>query len=330
MGVPWTQIHRIAAAEAIRSHRDLGFDTLRPIDPFSALYRSGVIVMRQPLERLSGAYLPANAADGTTPGVLINVAHPLSRQRYTAAHELWHHRRDSDAVFDIDTEWLARGSRKASDRERLADAFASWFLMPKSLINVSLSRLGISPRTLDEPSAYSLSLELGTSYAATVSQLRNLGIISPNQANRMQHRTPQSIKQSLGEMDAAADSWRDIRVVNPTVQLDSIVMMEGDVLVLEMPEIPSSGYLWRLVDKLELVNLVRDEYRPRRPGVLGGSGVHRFVFAVLAPGYHRIQLALGRPWELEKVQELRELAIVAQSRPTPGVVNPLSLVEAAA
>jgi Zn-dependent peptidase ImmA (M78 family)/predicted secreted protein len=286
--------------------------------------------MRQPLDRLAGAYLPGSSTRGDQAGVLINVAHPPSRQRYTAAHELWHHRRDRAIIFDADTDWLARGEDGDSDRERLAEAFASWFLMPKRLVESMMAMLGLNVRLLDAQSVYTLSLELGTSYTATVRQLHGLKLISAALRDRLLTTTPQSIKQALGDADVAADSWRDIRLIGPMDRTSSVLALEGDVLVFELPEIPSSGYLWQPADVPDTVTLVRDEYRPLSPDAIGGNGIRRFVFSVQSRGHERIRIELGRPWQQGKTAEARDVDLIAQSKPAPGVVDPYVLVEAAA
>lgn len=330
MPQPWTAIHRVAAAESIRAHRELGIDTSRPIDPFLALQRSGVLVMRQPLDHLAGAYLPATSTGGGHPGVLVNVAHSPSRQRYTAAHELWHHRRDRDIVLDADTEWLARGEDGESDRERLAEAFASWFLMPKRLVESTLVMLGVTPSSLEERSVYALALEMGTSYTATVRRLHGLRLITAGLRDQLLRTTPQSIKRSLGDADVAVDPWRDVRLIGPRVRARAVGAVEGDVVVLELPEVPSSGYLWYPTTLPDIVFLIRDEYRPVSAEALGGNGVHRFVFSVLGSGDRRIRFELGRPWQAGKAVEVRDVDVVAEPKPAPGVVDPSVLVGAAA
>lgn len=330
MAQSWQAIQRVAAAEAMRAHRELDIDTTRPIDPFAALERSGVLVMRQRMERLAGAYLPPNPADGSAPGVLINSDHSLSRQRYTAAHELWHHRRDRDLIFDTETEWLARGDDGKPDRERLAEAFASLFLMPKRLVDETLALLNLTPGGIDERGVYALSLELGTSYTATVRHLAGLRLVAPALRDRLLKATPQAIKQSLGAIDAAADAWRDIRMVGPRPRARAIQAREGDVLVVEVPEIPSSGYLWQATDVPGILNLVRDEYRPSVPDALGSEGVHRFVFRVLGAGHQPLRMELGRPWQPGRTVEIRDVEVVAERPPSPGIVQPSLLVGAAA
>ncbi len=146
MPMPWSQVHTIAATEAGRAHRELGINLEQVVDPIAALHASGLPVLRRRLDRLAGAYLTGDIVDGSA-GVLINVAHPLTKQRFTAAHELCHHRRDRHIALDEDTEWLSRGENGASDRERIAEAFASWFLMPKPLVMRKLRALAGCGRT---------------------------------------------------------------------------------------------------------------------------------------------------------------------------------------
>lgn len=161
MPLPWQKVHLTAMREALRAHQELGTDLSRQIDPFVALEASGVLPMRDRLDSLAGIYLPGDVAEGTFPGALINVSHPLSKQRYTAAHELSHHRRDRRLIMDRETEWLDRTSGDvAPDHERIAEAFAAWFLMPRSLVEHFLTFLNYSLENLTSAQAYGLSLEL--------------------------------------------------------------------------------------------------------------------------------------------------------------------------
>ncbi len=86
MAFSWRQVHLIAARETERVFREHGIDRTRRVDPFSALEAEGVVVFRRPLKRVAGLYLPGSVVDGGKAGVLVNVSHPLSKQRFTAAH----------------------------------------------------------------------------------------------------------------------------------------------------------------------------------------------------------------------------------------------------
>lgn len=329
MPLPWDRVHLIAAREAARAFLQLGVDTTRRVDPFAALEAEGVLALRRPLDRVAGMYLPG---DGGRPGALINVLHPPSKQRFTAAHELAHHRRDRLAVLDQETEWIARGVGPESDRERIAEAFAAWFLMPRRLVEATLSRLGLQTNRLDAEGAYALSLELGTSYAATVRHLADMRLLSSQQRDRLLRTAPQAIKRALGALDAVADAWRDVWLVRPAQPDRELGVREGDALWVELPEAPSSGYRWQPAAVPEGLSLVRDEYRaPSEAPALGGRGTHRFLFRVDAAGERQMRLEMRRPWQREAVPaEEHRVRIAAEPKPTAGVVSPRLLIGAGA
>ena len=332
MVLSWPQVHRVAAREAARAHLELGIDTSRRVDPFVALEAEGVLVMRRPLHGVAGLYLPGNRVEGTRPGVLINVSHPVSKQRFTAAHELAHHRRDRDLILDEETDWIARGVAPELDRERIAESFASFFLMPRRLIEATLKSLGVRPNDLDAESAYALSLEFGTSYAATIQHLSAANMISLPQRRALLKVRPAEIKRALGGVDAMADSWRDIWRVRPPQPERLIGVHEGDAVWVELPEAPSSGYLWQPTSIPEGLSLVRDEYRgPGDDSVLGGSGFHRFLFRVETGGRRSVRMEMRRPWQrgVTAASE-RTVEFIAEPKPRPGIVQPRLLVEAGA
>ncbi len=332
MPLPWAQVHRIAATEAARVFQALAIDTTQQIDPFAALAAEGVVVMRRPLDRVAGLYVPGDARRGNPPGVLINSGHPLTKQRYTAAHELGHHRRDHEVVLDEDTEWFGRGVEPALDRERIAEAFAAWFLMPRQLMQTKIQAVGLSPRLLNAEGAYTLALELGTSYAATVHHLTDTRLIPASRREELLNVAPQEIKRTLGAFDALADSWRDVRVVRPDQAGTAVRVQEGDALVVEVPETPSSGYLWETTTLPGGLTLVRDEYRaPNGDDLLGGRGTHRFLFRADGPGQREVRLDLRRPWQQRAAPtEVRHLGVAVEAKPVPGIVNPDILVNAVA
>jgi Zn-dependent peptidase ImmA (M78 family) len=323
MAYSWAEVHRIAMLEASRAHHHLGIDRSRRIDPFAALETSGILVMRQALDRLAGVYLPAEPPGDGRPGVLINVNHPLSKQRYTAAHELSHHRRDHQVAIDLETEWIARGAAPTSDRERIAEAFAAWFLMPKQLIDTILSDRGLRPDLMSPQDAYELALDLGTSYEATVRHLVDARILAATHRDRLLKVPPQAIKQTLGAADVMTDSWRDVWLVLSSGTASKLDVQEGDAVVVEVPETPSSGYLWQPTAVSEGVSLVRDEYRGLEPQHrLGSRGAHRFLFRVETAGRRDVRLELRRPWQRSVSPSAeRVLEIAAAPKPTAGVIN---------
>jgi len=333
MTLPWSRVHLIAATEAIRAHVTLRVDTSRQVDPFAALDVAGVLVFRRRLDHLAGLYLPPDPQEGReVAAVLINVAHPPSKQRFTAAHELCHHLRDHAVTLDKDTEWLGRGEEPLSDRERLAEAFAAWFLMPKRLVLSTLGSLSLGADTLSADGAYTLSLELGTSYAATVRHLVDMRLLSSRRSGQLLKVPPQMIKQEIAGPGVAADAWKDVhrvRVARPAADSGiEVAVLEGDAVVLEVPETPSSGYLWQLPTAPAGLALMRDEYQTLDGDALGGRGWHRFLFRVEASGHFDMVLEMRRPWQRGTAAQTAHVAVTARPQPISGIAQPGLLVAA--
>lgn len=88
-----------------------------PISPFKMLNDENVTFLIRNFNKLEGVYIPAE--DETDIAIVgISVNRPITRQRFTAAHELCHHFRDADKNVACPI-----GQKNAS--EKFADAFAS-------------------------------------------------------------------------------------------------------------------------------------------------------------------------------------------------------------
>ncbi len=97
-----------------------------PISPFLFLNNEGVLFKLLNLKKLEGVYIPASSEDDL-PVVGINFNRPITRQRFTAAHELCHHLKDSDKQFSCLSE-----NFRNSKTEQFAEQFAAALLMPIS------------------------------------------------------------------------------------------------------------------------------------------------------------------------------------------------------
>ncbi|MFC6015869.1 protease inhibitor I42 family protein [Plantactinospora solaniradicis] len=73
----------------------------------------------------------------------------------------------------------------------------------------------------------------------------------------------------------------------------------GDVVVVQLPETPSSGFRWQLdtVDASVLAP-AGDSFRPDQAG-LGGGGIRQLRFTVVGPGRTSVRLGLRRGWETD-------------------------------
>lgn len=97
-----------------------GREPVFPINPFQILTDLQVPFIMRPFKKYEGIYIPAEQEDDF-PIVGINLNRPITRQRFTAAHELCHHLKDSKKGCICDLK---------SSVERYAEDFAAGLLMP--------------------------------------------------------------------------------------------------------------------------------------------------------------------------------------------------------
>lgn len=93
-----------------------------PINPFQMLKDEGILFVLMNFKNLEGVYIPSKG-ENDLPVVGININRPITRQRYSAAHELCHHLRDADKEVSCPI-----GRKNAT--ERFAEDFAAALLMP--------------------------------------------------------------------------------------------------------------------------------------------------------------------------------------------------------
>ena len=93
-----------------------------PINPFQMLKDEGILFSLMDFKKLEGVYIPSSDGEDI-PVVGININRPITRQRFTAAHELCHHFRDADKQVSCPINGKTA-------IERIADKFAAALLMP--------------------------------------------------------------------------------------------------------------------------------------------------------------------------------------------------------
>lgn len=104
-----------------------------PINPFQMLKEKGILFSLMNFKKLEGVYIPASG-DNDIPVVGININRPITRQRFTAAHELCHHFRDADKEISCPISGSKTGI------ERFADGFAGALLMPLKDLRYQVSK----------------------------------------------------------------------------------------------------------------------------------------------------------------------------------------------
>ena len=107
-----------------------------PLNPFQILKDMHVALTFSKFKKLEGVYMPAED-EKDVDLVSINVYRPITRQRFTAAHELCHFLHDSQ------TQQTCMINSK-SPVERFADSFAAAFLMPLDALKEQVDRYSVN------------------------------------------------------------------------------------------------------------------------------------------------------------------------------------------
>jgi inhibitor of cysteine peptidase len=72
----------------------------------------------------------------------------------------------------------------------------------------------------------------------------------------------------------------------------------GDVLVVQLPENPTTGFRWALASPdSKVLGLARDDFQRSARGGVGAGGLRVFRIAAKHAGSARIELKLARAWE---------------------------------
>ena len=101
-----------------------------PINPFQMLSDLQVPFIMRPFRKYEGIYIPSEGADDFSV-VGINLKRPITRQRFTAAHELCHHLKDSNNSYMCTLN---------GQIEKYAERFAAELLMPLKEFRTEVDR----------------------------------------------------------------------------------------------------------------------------------------------------------------------------------------------
>jgi Zn-dependent peptidase ImmA (M78 family) len=319
-----------AVDEAERLHEEFGTKARAEggegrIDVFGMLVKRDIPVMFRPLKNLLGAFI-----DDPHPGVLVTTQRPLPVQRLTAAHELGHAALGHEASLDEeDTLTRALFVTEASydPREIQANAFASQLLTPPWLIVLHMKRQGWSRESLTDPVVvYQLALRMGSSYAATCYALSQSGGIDEATRERLRKVRPKAIKQSLVKPYEPKTWYGDVWLIT---ERDNGMVLDGsrsDLVVLQLQEHASSGYLWQFGDLADVGLAIVDDGRAASSGKqhIGGVVLRTVIAEPQDDGgaSGHVHLREVRPWQ-SAGEPLRSLKLdVELSGPVPAGLLP--------
>lgn len=290
----------------------------RAVDVFGEIERAGIWLMFQRMGGLYGSYVILDDAYG----VIINANHPVTLQRFTAAHEFGHFVLKHTVSIDRSEE-IEGSSPHIAASEVAAQAFAAEFLIPLQLVNRVLKSMGfpIQRPRLTPLDVYRISLEVGASFTATVGQLVSLKKLPSATGKQMRKLRPVEIKQELiGQRPQ--DARADVYVIDDANAPSDIWIRMGDELHVRVTDTPSSGFRWH-VDESQAslrggIELVNETVRPQDTNGprYGHSSRRALIFKAVSPGVAPIRLIKDRPWESAVPTSTIEVTAHVAPRPT--------------
>ncbi|HEY2181029.1 MAG TPA: ImmA/IrrE family metallo-endopeptidase [Solirubrobacteraceae bacterium] len=283
------------ATEATREFMRLGLDAGRAVDVFGVIESKRVWLLFEPLDHLFGFF----QREQRGAGIVLHSGHPLSVQRFTAAHEYAHYALGHELSQDSHQELFGAAGLPLQELE--AQAFAAEFLMPLPLVNRALDRLALprEPRILTPIEAYQLSLEMGSSYRATITQLRQLNKIPAALVEQLQAWEPIQIKTELGDGRRPENARADVWDVNEIRRARNLRLRVDDELHVRLPEIPTSGYRWDVDVGGAALRPVLDELETdlHAQERLGSALRRHLWWRAIEPGSATMSLRLVRQWQ---------------------------------
>jgi predicted secreted protein len=273
----------------------LGIEVEWPVDIFGVIEDTQIWLRFGELENLFGFFQRAE----DVAGISVHSGHPLSLQRFTAAHEYGHYVLGHVFSQDGDTELYGSGDLPAQEIQ--AQAFAAEFLMPLALVNRALGRLSLpeAPAEIGAAQAYQLSLEIGASYQATVARLNQLNKVSYERAAMLREHAPIDLKVELGSGQRPGNSRAAVWAVDEGLRHRNLSMWVEDELHVRLGEVPSSGFRWAVsAGSAEGLELVADELeRGGSEAQIGGSLCRHLWWRAVEPGAGALDLRLVREWQ---------------------------------
>jgi hypothetical protein len=236
--VDWPTINKMAMMGASQLRHDTGVGDGDYVDVFAAMASAKVSCMAQPLDGLAGVYVgPATMG----PAAVINSALGEIPMRQTAAHELGHHVFGHDSRLDeqADPDHGTLGT-PLPDEEKLAEAFAGWFLMPKRAVLAAMRRAQVV-RPASPVDVHQIACWLGTSFAGTARHLTVLGLADARQDRewkREWHSKGPQIRAALAGRQGSLPER--VWLIRPAADQAVLHVLPGDCLVCSGEYVPET------------------------------------------------------------------------------------------
>lgn len=178
-------------ANAISLRRKFGEDASSPIDIFSMINNvdNYTLVFHPMSDRLSGMCIRTKSGDSV---IAINSTLSFGRQRFTAAHELYHLNFQDKFSNVICGKDIGLGK---DVEERNADVFASYFLAPYEALSSFIEDTQKYNEPISLDGVIKIEQHFGMSRQATLYRLKEDGFITEAFANTLKSNIIRSAKR---------------------------------------------------------------------------------------------------------------------------------------
>jgi len=178
----------LKAADEVRDAADV--DPFGPADPYAVAESRGIRVVFSAIS-MEGFYFK-----GPPSNILISSLRPVARRAFTCAHELGHNWFGHGSTIDKLQEDERDDNQKPD--EILANAFASFFLMPTVAVRAAFATRDWSMSNPTPIELFTVACELGVGYLTLLNHLSyTLREISPAKREDLKKWTPQRIRKTL-------------------------------------------------------------------------------------------------------------------------------------
>lgn len=91
----------------------------------------------------------------------------------------------------------------------------------------------------------------------------------------------------------------------------TVLIAVGDVVKIELPENPTTGFRWQVMSAGDgVLSLRSDDFAASPDPAIGAGGLRRFRWSAVGAGTARLRLELKRSWEVGRPRSAFAIRVV--------------------
>lgn len=184
----------LVESQVSRFRQSVGLSDTETVNLKSLLLKLKVLTVYRSLsETFSGMSLKS----GNSRFMLVNANHPVCRQNFTIAHELYHLFVEPDSTSGAKPHQCS-GENAKSEGEQCADAFALRFLIPADGVRQLLSGNELKTGKVSLASVLRIGQYFSVSHTAVLNRLLDLKLIGVGQRDEFQKLVVNRVARAYG------------------------------------------------------------------------------------------------------------------------------------